>query len=268
MSAVLYEKRGQVAWVTMNRPEAKNLLNGDMFVGLLDAWDEVRADRDVRVAVLTAAGDEDFCCGGDLASVIPLWTGAREPTTEIERRIKEDVGIVGRVMLKDAIFPKPVIGAINGRALGGGCEILLATDVRIAAEHAIFGLPEPRSGLVPGAGTMARLARQIPYAHAMKLLLTAQPVSAQEALQMGLISEVVPADRLAARAEELAEVIAANAPLALRAIKQTVLETHTLGWDEAFAVEMREAGKVMGSRDAREGPRAFKAKRVPVFTGE
>ncbi|MBW2243574.1 MAG: enoyl-CoA hydratase/isomerase family protein [Deltaproteobacteria bacterium] len=268
MSAVLYEKRGHVAWVTLNRPEAKNLLNGDMFIGLIDAWQEVRADDEVRVAVLTAAGEVDFCCGGDLGSVIPLWTGAREPENGIERRIKEDVGIVGRVMLKDEIFPKPVVGAINGRALGGGCEITLATDVRVAAEHATFGLPEPRSGVVPGAGTMARLARQIPYAHAMKLLLTAQPVSAQEALAMGLISEVVPATQLQARAEELAQSIAGNAPLAMRAIKQTVLESHTLSWDAAFRVEMREAGKVMASRDAREGPRAFKEKRKPVFTGE
>ncbi len=267
MPAVLYEKRGHVAWVTMNRPEAKNLLNGDMFIGLLDAWTAVREDDEVRVAVLTAAGDEDFCCGGDLGAVIPLWTGAREPQNETERRIQQDAGIVGRVMLKDAIFPKPVVGAINGRALGGGCEITLATDVRIAAEHASFGVPEPRSGVVPGAGTMVRLARQIPYAHAMKLMLTAQPVSAREALAMGLVSEVVPAGRLRERAEEVAQVIAGNAPLALRAIKQTALESHTLPWDDAFGVEMREAGKVMASQDAREGPRAFKEKRTPVFTG-
>lgn len=163
---------------------------------------------------------------------------------------------------------KPIIGAFNGRALGGGCEILQATDIRIAAEHAVFGVPEPKRGLVPGAGTMVRLARQISYANAMKMLLTAEPISAHEAKEIGLISEVVPAGQLKVRAQELADTVAANAPLALQAIKTAAYESHTMGWDDAFAVERREAGKVMRSKDAREGPRAFKEKRPPEFKGE
>lgn len=268
MSAVVFERRGHTAWVTINRPEARNTMNAAVFVGLADAWAEVRENRDIRVAVLTGAGSEDFCCGGDLAAMIPLWTGAKEPTNDIERAVLADPRIVSRVMFQDGPMPKPVIGAFNGRALGGGCEILQATDIRIAADHAEFGVPEPRVGLVPGAGTMVRLARQIGYANAMKLLLTAQPIDAHEARAIGLISEVVPAAQLADRAQELADIVAANAPLALQAIKTTVHETHTLGWDDAFAVEAREAGKVMRSRDAREGPQAFSQKRAPMFTGE
>lgn len=268
MAAVLFEKRGHAAWLTINRPQARNTMNAEVFVLLAEAWEEVRVDRDIRVAVLTGAGQEDFCCGGDLGEMIPLWTRAKEPQNDIERRVLADTRIVARVMLQDRPMLKPVIGAFNGRALGGGCEIAQATDIRIAADHAVFGLPEPKQGLVPGAGSMVRLARQIGHANAMKMLLTAEPVTAHEAKEIGLISEVVPAGLLLERAEELADIVAANAPLALQAIKTTVHETHTLDWPEAFAVEAREAGAVMRSDDAREGPRAFKEKRPPRYKGE
>lgn len=268
MNAIVYEKRGQQAWITLNRPDAKNTINGDMFVELADAWQEVREDDDVRVAVLTAAGDVDFCCGGDLSQVIPLWTGARQATTPVEERLLADPMIVDKVMLKAEPLYKPVIAAINGRALGGGTELLQATDIRIAAEHAQFALPEPKVGVVPGAGSMVRLARQLPWAHAMKILLGGEPVSAQQALAMGLVSEVVPLDELQARAEHYAANICRQAPLALQAIKRTALETHTLPWAEAFNFEMEQAAAVMMSRDAREGPRAFKEKRDPRFNGD
>lgn len=268
MSAILYEKRGNAAWITINRPEAKNTMNADVFVGLTEAWQEVREDNDIRVAVLTATGKEDFCCGGDLGGVIPLWTGAKQPETEVEEKLLADPMMVDKVMLKSVPLYKPVIGAINGRALGGGCEITLATDVRVAAEHAIFGVPEPKSGLVPGGGTMARLARQISYANAMKMMLTGEPISAHEAKEIGLISEVVPGSELLARAEELADTIAGNAPLALHGIKKTVLDSHTLPWEDAYQVEMEQSAIVMMSKDAREGPKAFKEKRKPNFIGE
>ena len=268
MSAILFEKRGHEAWITLNRPEHKNIMNPEMFVQLADAWDEVRADDNIRVAVVTGAGDTDFCCGGDLGGLIPLWTGAREPENEIEQRLLRDPMIPDRIMLKGEPLYKPVVAAINGRALGGGTELLQATDIRIAAAHAQFALPEPRAGVVPGAGSMVRLARQLPYAHAMKILLGGEPVSAADALAMGLISEVVPADSLQERAEQVAANICRQAPLALQAIKRTVIETHTLPWDEAYRYEMERAGEVMMSKDAREGPRAFKEKRMPDFTGE
>ena len=267
MPAVLYDKRGHVAWITLNRPEAKNMMNAEVFVGLLDAWQEVRDDRDVWVAVLTAAGDVDFCVGGDLRTLIPLWTKAKEPESELERRVA-DPRILDRVMLKNEPLDKPLIGAVNGRALGGGTEILLLTDIRVAAEHATFGLPEPRSGIVPGAGAMARLARQIPYAHAMKLLLTAEPITAAEALSYGLISEVVPGDRLAERAEELAAAVCRNAPLSMGVVKRTVLATHTMSWEDAYRFEARESAVATRSKDAREGPRAFQERRLPQWTGE
>lgn len=257
-----------VAWITIDRPDNHNLLDAEVLVHLSEAWAEIRDDDRVRVAVLTATGADDFCCGGDLGSVIPLWTGAKEPETELEHKLIADRQMVSKVMLKDRLFPKPVIGAMNGRALGGGFEMMLGTDIRVAAEHATFGVPEPQSGLVPGAGTMARLARQISHADAMKLLLTGDPISAHEAQRIGLINEVVPASALVDRAAELAERIVRNAPLALGAIKQTVHETHTMDWPDAFDAEGKAAGRVMRSRDAREGPRAFKERRPPTFTGE
>jgi enoyl-CoA hydratase len=268
MTSILYDKRGQQAWITLNRPGAKNMLNGDMFVELADAWQAVRDDDDIRVAVLTAAGDVDFCCGGDLSQVIPLWTGAKQAETPVEERLLADPMIPDRIMLKGEPLYKPVIAAVNGRALGGGTELLQATDIRIAADHAQFALPEPKVGVVPGAGSMVRLARQLPWAHAMKILLGGEPIDAQQALAMGLVSEVVPLAQLQARAEQYADNICRQAPLALQAIKRTALETHTLPWADAFRYEMEQAGAVMMSKDAREGPRAFKEKRVPDFQGK
>lgn len=268
MGDILYEQRDTVAWITINRPAARNTLNPAAFAGLADAWAEVRSNPGIRVAVLTGAGERDFCCGGDLGELIPLWSGARQPRDSVEERMLADRSIGDKVLLKDALLCKPVIAAVNGRALGGGCELLQATDVRIASSNASFGLPEPKVGLVPGGGSMVRLARQLPYAHAMHLLLTGDPIDASTALAWGLVSEVTAPHELLARAEQLASRIAANAPLALAAIKRTVVESHVESWSDAFARETRESAAVMASRDAREGPSAFKEKRIPRFTGE
>ena len=268
MSVLLFDKRGQQAWLTLNRPAAKNMLNGELLLALADAWQEVRNDSNIRVAVVTASGDEDFCCGGDLSEVIPLWTGARQPQSQPEERLLADPLIVDRVMLKEEPLYKPVIAAVNGRALGGGTELLQATDIRIAAEHAVFALPEPKVGVVPGAGSMVRLTRQLPWAHAMRILLGGEPVTAREALQMGLVSSVVSAQELQGKAEEFADRICSQSPLALQAIKRTALETHTMPWNEAFAYEMQQAADIMMTQDAREGTRAFREKRLPEFKGE
>jgi enoyl-CoA hydratase len=267
VSVLLFEKRGQQAWLTLNRPANKNMLNGDLLLALADAWQEVRNDANIRVVVVTASGEEDFCCGGDLAEVIPLWTGARQPQSPAEERLLADPMIVDRVMLKEEPLYKPVIAAINGRALGGGTELLQATDIRIAAEHAVFALPEPKVGVVPGAGSMVRLTRQLPWAHAMRILLGGEPISAAEALQMGLVSSVVSMEALHAKAQEFADRVCSQSPLALQAIKRTALETHTLPWAEAFDYEMQQAADVMMSKDAREGTRAFREKRSPEFKG-
>jgi enoyl-CoA hydratase len=268
VNTIVFEKRGQQAWITLNRPHARNMINGDMFLELADAWREVREDDGIRVAVLTAEGEEDFCCGGDLSQVIPLWTGAKKPETPQDERLLADPLIADKIMLKDEPLIKPVIAAVNGRALGGGTELLQATDIRIAAEHAQFALPEPKVGVVPGAGSMVRLARQLPWAHAMKILLGGEPVGAQEALAMGLVSEVVPMGELQARAEHYAANVCRQAPLALQAIKRTALETHTLPWADAFRFEMERSAEVMMSKDAREGPRAFKERREADFRGQ
>lgn len=267
MSAVLFDTSDRVAWITLNRPEAKNLMNAEVFVGLRDAWQEFRSNDDLRVAVVTGAGDEDFSCGGDLSGVIPIWTGARQPETDAEHALLADPQILSSVFFRDEPCYKPIVAAVNGRALGGGCELLLATDVRVAAEHATFALPEAKSGIVPGAGSMVRLSRQIAHADAMKLLLTGDTIDAAEARRIGLVSEVVPADQLRDRAGQLAERIAANGPVALRAIKRTVVDSHTADWPDAFAIENAQSGAVMASKDAREGPRAFKEKRTPDFQG-
>ncbi len=269
MSDLIFERRGPVAWITINRPEANNTLSADVFVGMVDAWAEVRNNRDIRVAVVTAAGDRDFSCGGDLGNVIPLWTGARKPATPTEERMVAEPRLPSWALLREEPLYKPVVAAVNGRALGGGCELLQATDVRIAVPHAIFGLPEPKVGMLPGGGSMVRLARQIHYANAMTMMLTGDPIDAETALSWGLISEIVPPGELLKRADALAQRIAANAPLAIAAIKRTVLESHAAtSWAEAFAIEDRESARVVASKDAREGPRAFKEKRTPLFTGE
>ena len=162
MNTISLEKYGHQAWITLNRPDHKNMLNGEMFVELADAWEEVRDDNNVRAIVLTAAGEVDFCCGGDLSGVIPLWTGAKTAVTLLEKRLQSDLQIADKIVLKDKPIYKPIIAAINGRALGGGTELLQATDIRIAAEHATFALPEPKVGIVPGAGSMVRLTRNYP----------------------------------------------------------------------------------------------------------
>ncbi len=268
MPAVIFEKKGHVAWITINRPEKKNTLNAEVFVLLSEAWQEAREDNTIRVAVLTAAGEVDFCCGGDLTSVIPLWTGAKQPENDIERKLLADPQIVDKTLLKNEHFVKPIVCAINGRALGGGCEILQATDIRIASEHAIFGLPEPKLGIIPGGGSTVRLARQLPWAHAMKILLCGEPVTAPQALEMGLISEVVAANALMERAEKTAAQIASLAPLAVQAIKRAALETHTMPWADAFHFEMGQSATTTMSKDAREGTKAFREKRKAVFIGE
>jgi enoyl-CoA hydratase len=252
----------------MNRPEARNALSPQMLVQLCEAWHEFRDRDDLRVAILTGAGETDFCAGGDLKLTMPLMTGARTPEDEWDHRILDNPGQFTDAILRGFELYKPVIAAVNGNALGGGTEMTNACDLRVASEHAVFGTPEARVGLLPGGGSISRLPRQIPWAKAMEMLLIGDHWSAQDALEMGLLNYVVPHDQLLAKAHELADKLARNGPLAIRKIKEGVMRSSGLSLPEALKIEDEVSAAVMTSKDAREGPRAFKEKRAPRFTGE
>ncbi|WP_077000670.1 enoyl-CoA hydratase-related protein [Variovorax sp. KK3] len=268
MSAnVLVERTGAVAIVTLDRPAAHHALTPEMLCALADAFMHVRDDDGIRAAILTATGSIAFCAGGDLATTLPLMTGAREPQDAFERRMLNDPSVLAASALRDFPLHKPVVAAINGACLAAGFETMLGTDIRVAVPHASFGLPEVQRALVPFAGSMVRLPRQIPHAIAMELLLTGRPIDAQEAHRCGLVNHVVPPGELMDKALDIATRIARNGPLAVRAVKQTVTEASGLPLDVGYRLEDRTKRHVFASADAREGPRSFMEKRDPVYTG-
>ena len=201
MPDLLFEKRDGIAYLTFNRPERRNAISPQMMLQLADAWLEFRDDPALRVAILTGAGSEAFCVGGDLALLMPLFTGARKPADEWDERLLANLNRVPIALLKPFELYKPIIAAVNGYALAGGCEILSATDLRIASRTASFGLSEAQRGLVPGGGSMVRLARQVPHCKAMEILLLGDRMPAAEAHRIGLVNEVVEPDRVMPRAE-------------------------------------------------------------------
>jgi enoyl-CoA hydratase len=271
MTAVIYEKKDYIVYITLNRPEVHNAMNPEMVVRLAEAWLEFDADPEARVAIITGAGDQAFSAGADLKRLIPLVTRARAPEDEWDRRVLEEridgVRLIDIALMRLRPIYKPVIAAINGWCLAGGTELALATDIRIAAEHASLGLMEPKRGLVPGGGSMARLPRQIPYCKAMEILLTGDPIPAQEAYRIGLVNYVVPLAELMPTAERFARTIAENGPLAVRKIKETVIRSSGVPLEEAYRLENEASAVIMRSEDAREGARAFAEKRKPRFTG-
>ncbi|MEM7413308.1 MAG: enoyl-CoA hydratase-related protein [Myxococcota bacterium] len=267
MPDLLYEKRDGVATLTFNRPERRNAISPQLMVQLADAWLDFRDDPDARVAVLTGAGDTAFCAGGDLQLLMPLFTGARAPEDEWDRRLLENLDKVPVALLKPFELYKPIIAAVNGYALAGGCELLQATDIRIASTNASFGLSEVQRGLVPGGGSMVRLARQVPHCKAMEILLLGDRMPAEEALRIGLVNEVVAPEALLPRVQEIAARLAKNGPLAVQKVKEAVLRTSGVPLAEAYEIENECSAVVMASEDAREGPRAFMEKREPVFRG-
>lgn len=268
MADVLIERRGPVLWVTFNRPERRNAWTAESFVLLADAWQQLQEDRMLRVAVLTGAGEQAFTAGGDLAELIPLFTGMRQPQSALEKRFMAEGDLSDRALLKTSQVTKPIIAAVNGAAMGGGCEILQGCDIRLAVPDARFGLPEAKRAIVPGGGSMVRLIRQLPYPLAMEMMLTGEPVDASRALQYGFINRIVPADVLLQEAERVALQIASNGPLAIQAIKSCALRTEGLPLEEAYAIERELSAQIMMSRDAQEGPRAFMEKRTPEYRGE
>jgi enoyl-CoA hydratase len=253
------ERRGHTVIVTMNRPEKKNALSPAMLVGMYDAWREIDEDDDVRSAILTGAGG-NFCTGMDLAAFAA--GGGDNPYAD---RMKGDPDLHWKALLRHYHLKKPLIAAVEGYAVAGGTEILQATDIRVAGESATFGIFEAKRGLFPQGGSTVRLVRQIPYTVAMDLLLTARPVSAAEAKEIGLIGYVVPDGKALEKALEIAELINANGPLAVEAIKRSVRATEGLPEDKALEVELEIGWPIFSTEDAKEGTRAFVEKRVPNF---
>ena len=254
----LIDRQGHILVVTMNRPQARNALSGPMMALLRQAWDQVDSDPDIRVCVLTGAGGA-FCAGADLKAMSRSHPGDQTAGSF-------DPAVI-EPLLKGRRLTKPLIAAVEGPAVAGGTEILQATDIRVAAESARFGVSECRWGLFPVGGSTVRLRRQIPYTHAAEILLTGKHLSAREALAIGLVGHVVPDGQALAKAREIAAAIAANGPLAVQAILRSLRETEGLPEAEALRVEHAIGWPIFSSEDAKEGPTAFAQKRKPVFQG-
>ena len=262
--AVLLEKDGGVLIVTINRPEKKNAVNCEVMCRLYDAWVELDRNDDLRCAILTGTGDT-FCAGMDLSEIGKLQRGAAD--NEWMERVMREMHVIYGAWLKTYRPTKPVILAAEGFARAGGTEILQGTDIRVAGESANFGVTEVQRGLFPLAGSAVRLRRQIPYAIAAEMLLAGDDLPARRAYELGLVNHVVPDGQALAKAREIAERIAANGPLAVKALVATLRATETLPEAKAFEIEQQHGMQVMMSQDAAEGPRAFLEKRKPVFKG-
>jgi enoyl-CoA hydratase len=260
----LLEREGHVLVVTLNRPEAKNALSSGMLAGMYRAWRLLDADPELRVAILTGRGDV-FCAGADLKAM----GGGGEKDEEFQKMMAEVPDLHWQALLRHNRPMKPIIAAVEGYAVAGGTEILQGTDIRVAAENAIFGVTEAKRGLFPLGGSSVRLRRQIPYTIAAEILLTGRHVTAQEALAFGLVGRLVPRGQALAEAKKVAAEICDNAPLSIRALVRMLREIdESYSEADALAKELEIGGPVFATKDAREGPRAFAEKRKPVYKGE
>ncbi len=257
---LIYEKRNNKAIITINRPDVLNCLSPSGWKYLGDLFQAAENDPEIRVVIVTGKGDKAFCTGADLKVTIPQLLGEkRNPVLEKN---------IDHAMMKFNPISKPIIAAINGHCLAGGTELLQATDIRIAADNATFGLPEPRWSIVAAGGSLARLVRQIPYCNAMEILLTGRQLTANEAQQMGLINKTVPLQDLMSEVVRYAELIIRNGPLAIQATKRAVISLRNLPLNEAYKEEWNFAEPAFRSADAKEGIKAFSEKRLPQYTGE
>jgi len=255
----LVEQVDHTLVVTMNRPDKRNALSGEMLAIMSDAWDRVNEDDDIRVCILTGAGGA-FCAGADLSAMTETHPSDRfEGGTFDPSHIKS--------LLKGFRLTKPLIAAVEGPAIAGGTEILQGTDIRIAGESARFGVSEVKWGLYPLGGSAVRLVRQIPYTVAADLLLTGRHIKAPEAKELGLIGYVVPDGTTLEKAHEIASLIAANGPIAVQAVLKTIRDSEGQHENDTWAADAKVGAAVFASDDAKEGPKAFMEKRAPQFKG-
>ena len=278
--AIHYEKSGHVVTITIDRPEARNSLDLEHFGQLADAWVRYRDDDDAFVAILTGVGDV-YCVGADLKKFITIVTeqadqlAAGKSKEQVEGSKYTMAHSLIAVLRDGAMLPdgsefalyKPVIAAINGICAAGGMEMMWNTDLRVVSEDAWFQLAEPRRGLFPGGGSTVHSARQLSWCNAMEVLLLADRITPERALQMGLVNAVVPRDQVMAKAREWADTICLNGPLAVRACKQSAKQSTFLDLKAALVNEMSFSSSVFMSEDAKEGIAAFKEKRKPAWKG-
>ncbi len=254
---LLYEKKGNIAYVTLNRPKVLNALNRATWEDLRAAFEDVREDEAVRGAILTGAGDKAFIAGADIGELAQVSAVEAEQSSAFGQKVLNLIENLG----------KPVIAAINGFALGGGCETAMACTIRVAVENAKFGQPEVKLGVIPGGGGTQRLPRLVGKGRALHLILSGEIISAQEAYRIGLVNEVVPAPQLIARAEAILEQIFSNAPLAVKYSLEAVNNGLETTITEGLSLEASLFGLCAGTEDKKEGTSAFLEKRKPQFQG-
>src|ERR1700752_3368657 len=254
---VLYEKKGAIAYITLNRPKVLNALNQRTWQDLRAAFEDARDDADVRGVVLTGAGDKAFIAGADISELAQVTAVQAERSSTYGQEVLNLVENLG----------KPVVAAINGFALGGGCETAMACTIRLATESARFGQPEVKLGVLPGGGGTQRLPRLVGKGRALQLILSGEMITAQEAYRIGLVNEVVSAADLISRAESILKQIFANAPLAVKYSLEAVNKGLETSQDEGLALEASFFGICAGTEDKKEGASAFLEKRAPQFKG-
>ena len=257
---IIYEKEERLALITINRPERLNAIDAQTSFELQTAFCDFRDDPELWVAIITGAGGRAFSTGNDLVAMAEQMAGKGGDMREMMR-----VPFGG--ITRDFECWKPIIAAINGYCLAGGLEIAVSCDIRVAAEHAQFGVPEVTRAIIPGAGGTQRLPRMLPQGIALELLITGARFDAQWALRYGLVNYVVPADEVLPKARELAQTICENGPLAVRAVKESALRGLELPLEEGLKQESKFSGRVVRTEDAREGPLAFAQKRKPEYKG-
>jgi enoyl-CoA hydratase/carnithine racemase len=257
LANVRYEKKGLIAYVTVNRPKVLNALNTPTWTDLQAAFKDAKTDASVHGVILTGAGDKAFIAGADISELAHVDAYEAEESSRFGQGVLDLIENLG----------KPVIAAINGFALGGGCETAMACTIRTAVEHAKFGQPEVKLGLLPGGGGTQRLPRLVGKGRALQLILTGETISAQEAYRIGLVNEVVPAANLIARAETILKQISANAPIAVKFSLEAANKGMDTSQAEGFALEASYFGICAATEDRKEGTSAFLEKRAPQFHG-